>query len=93
MKLFLVHCGFYNRELASGLYEAHCDYVVAAEDFEAAKKQAKLIPEFKKHKMHVDGVLLIEAADGYRVKLEKDAKLKGKTLTTRTKEGWDALND
>jgi len=92
MKLFLVHCGFTDSELGSGIFESHIDVFVAAEDFTAAKAKAKALPEFKKRKMHVDGVLALEAASGYRVVLEEDAALAGATVVQASKESWSKLN-
>ena len=47
MKVYLVHCGFYDPELCEGLYEGHVNFFVAAESFDDARAKAKLIPEFK----------------------------------------------
>ena len=57
MKLFLLHCGYYDREVGSGIFEAHVDLFVAAEDFTSARAVVKALPEFKAKQMHVDGVL------------------------------------
>lgn len=92
MKLFLVHCGFTDPELGSGIFESHIDVFVAAEDFTEAKSKAKVLPEFKTKKMHVDGVLQLEAATGFRVVLAEDAALEGATLVHRSKESWTKLN-
>ncbi len=92
MKLYLVHCGFYDRALAHGIYESHVNLFVVGSDFEDAKRRAKALPEFKERKMHVDGVVAVEAVDGYRVALEEDAALAGKTLVARSGQAWDELN-
>lgn len=80
MKLFQVHCGFYDLTLCDGQYEAHVNFFVAAEDFESAKLAAKALPEFQIRKMHIDGLVEFEAVGGHRLMLEKDETLEGKTL-------------
>lgn len=79
MKLYLVHCGFYDAAICDGLYESHVNYFVAAESFEDARARAKLIPEFAGKKMHVDGLQEISAVSGFRVSLQEDASLHGQT--------------
>jgi hypothetical protein len=80
MKLFLVHCGFYDLGLADGIYESHTNFMVAAEDFEDARKRAKLINVFAEKRMHVDGLQEIEAVDGHRINLLLDAGLEGQSI-------------
>jgi hypothetical protein len=92
MQLFLVHCGYYDQGAFEGVFEAHADLFVVAEDFVAAKARAKEHPEFKRRKMHVDGMLRVEAVDGYRVRLEEDASLGGETRTERTPATWREMN-
>jgi hypothetical protein len=75
MKLYLIHCGFYDAEVFDGVYESHVNFFVAAESFDDARARAKLNPVFKGRKMHVDGLQEIGAVDGHRVVLEKDAAL------------------
>ena len=41
MKLYMVHCGFYDADICEGLYESHVNYFVAAEDFAGARARAK----------------------------------------------------
>ena len=65
MKLFLVHAGF---------YESHTNYFIVAEDVKEAKKKAKEIHEYKKKKMHIDGIREIDSVDGYKVVLERNEK-------------------
>lgn len=79
MKLFLVHCGFYDAEVGDGVYESHVNFFVAAETFDEAKEKAKLHPTFKGRRMHVDGLQEIEAVDGFRVGLSPDQNLKGES--------------
>ena len=80
MKLYLVHCGFYDLGLCDGLYEGHVNFFVAAESFEDARVKAKLIPEFKSKKMHVDGVQEVSAVGGHRITLDLDVELNGETV-------------
>lgn len=75
MNLYLVHCGFYDQELGGGIYECHTNFFVAAISFEEARTKAKLIPEFKSKRMHVDGLQHIDVVGGYKVCLEVDATL------------------
>lgn len=77
MKLYLVHCGFYDVEVCEGLYESHVNYYLVANDFDDAKVQAKALPEFQKKRMHIDGLQEIQAVGGYQVRLEHDAELNG----------------
>lgn len=75
MKLYLVHCGFYDLELSDGIYESHVNFFVVAENFETARMQVRDISEFKAKKMHIDGIQEIRAVQGYRITMEKDATL------------------
>ena len=75
MKLYLVHCGFYDLEMAGGIYESHVNFFVCADNFEDARVKAKELPDFKAKRMHVDGVQEIEAVGGYRVCLERSEDL------------------
>jgi hypothetical protein len=79
MKLYLVHCGYYDSEVCDGLYESHVNFFISAESFEEARVQAKKIPEFQNKKMHVDGLQEIQSVNGFRVHLEHDASLENKT--------------
>ena len=71
MKLFLVHAGFYDKNVSDGFYESHTNYFIVAED---VKKKAKEIHEYKKKKMHIDGIREIDSVDGYKVVLERNEK-------------------
>lgn len=79
LKLYLVHCGFYDPELQDGIYESHVNLLVPATSFEEARANAKLDPDFQKKRMHVDGLQEIEAVRGYRVALREDPALEGKS--------------
>lgn len=80
MKLFLVHCGFYDMDLCDGIFEGHVNFFVVAENFEGARAKAKTIQDFQNKRMHVDGIQEIQAVDGYRVDVTADAGLDGKTV-------------
>jgi hypothetical protein len=82
MNLFLIHCGFYDTEVCDGVYESHICFFVAAKDKESAKIQAKNHPDYKKKRMHIDGLQEIIAVDGWRISLEKDLTLGDKTILT-----------
>ena len=79
-KLYLVHCGFYDTEVFEGIYESHGNFFVVAESFDDARVKAKLIPEYQKRKMHVDGLQEIQVVDGHRVVLQSVADLEGRTI-------------
>ena len=74
MKLFLVHAGFYDKNVSDGFYESHTNYFIVAEDVKEAKKKAKEIHEYKKKKMHIDGIREIDSVGGYKVLLERNEK-------------------
>lgn len=82
MKLFLVHCGFYDPQVSNGLYEFHVNLLVVAESFEVARMKAKIEPEFIRKRMHVDGIQMIEAVKGYRLELSEDLALDGQSQIT-----------
>lgn len=79
MKLYSIHCGFYDSEAGDGIYESHLNLYVAAESFEDAKAKAKALPLYQKKRMHVDGMQEIRTVDGYHVELKHDRKLDGAT--------------
>ena len=69
MKLYLVHAGFYDENISGGFYESHTNYFIAANDVKEAKIKAKQIPEYKKKKMHIDGIKVIEKVENYSIQL------------------------
>lgn len=76
MKLFLVHCGFYDQSLSEAspnIFEGHHNFYIVASDCHEAKQKAKEKPHFKEKKMHIDGIHEIDQIDGYRILLEKVA--------------------
>jgi len=74
-KLFLVHCGFYDKEILEGIYESHVNFFVVAEDLQQARSKAKEHPEFKRKRMHIDGMQQLDAIDGFRITVERDESL------------------
>lgn len=85
LKLYVVHCGFYDSDVLDGVYESHANFVVPAASFEDARAQAKKEPDFQRKRMHVDGLQEIAALRGYRVSLELDPSLEGKSVITSSK--------
>lgn len=85
MKLYLVHCGFYDMEICDGVYESHVNLLIVASSFEEAKKNIRENPEFKKKKMHVDGLQEISTVDGYRIEPVLDPFIEGKTIITSSR--------
>ena len=84
-KLFLVHCGFYDLELSDGIFESHVNFFVTGTDFEDARNHAKLIPEFKAKKMHVDGLQEVSAVMGHRILVEHDPTLNNQTIVVSSR--------
>lgn len=82
LKLYLVHCGFYDSELCDGVYESHVNFFIVAESLEDARSKAKELPEMKRKRMHIDGLQCIEAVGGFRVTLAADKELSGATHIT-----------
>jgi hypothetical protein len=71
VKLYLVHCGFYDADLFEAVYESHVNFFVVAENFEGARIKAKEHPEYKRKRMHVDGLQEIQVIDGYDISVSK----------------------
>lgn len=79
MKLYLVHCGFYDQNNFEGLYENHTNFFIASDSFQDAKIKIKLLPLFQSKRMHIDGIQEIEAVDGFRITLELNTELNNAT--------------
>lgn len=71
MKLFLIHCGFYDEELSNGIYEFHIGLPVVAEDEEVAKQKVRKNPTFLKKKMHIDGIQEIREVEGWEIQFKQ----------------------
>ncbi|MBL8879861.1 MAG: DUF1543 domain-containing protein [Phycisphaerales bacterium] len=67
--------------MSSGIFESHTNFFVAAESAEDARRRAKAAEIFRGRKMHVDGIQLVEAVDGFRVNLVADTALGGASRT------------
>ncbi|MBI3544855.1 MAG: DUF1543 domain-containing protein [Deltaproteobacteria bacterium] len=85
MKLYLVHCGFYDLEVAEGVFESHTNFFVVAESFDDARAKAKLHADFSKKRMHVDGLQEVSAVNGFRIEATADASLDGRTLVVSSR--------
>jgi hypothetical protein len=85
LKLYLVHCGFYDSSVCDGLYESHANYFLVATSVEEARLKAKQLPEYQARRMHIDGVQEIQSVDGYDVQLQLNSALAGKTVVINTK--------
>lgn len=75
MKLYLVHCGFYDPAIADAIFESHTNFFVAANSFEDARVRVKEMEGYQERKMHVDGVQEINVVNGHRVSLERDSSM------------------
>lgn len=72
MKLFLIHCGYYDTEIGDGLFESHVNYFVVASDWQAARLEIKARDAFKAKRMHIDGIQEIESINGWKIELHRD---------------------
>lgn len=79
-KLYMVHCGFYDLDLCDGVYESHINLFVTGENHEDARKRARLLPEFQNKKLHVDGVVEIQAVQGSKITVAEDSALEGRSI-------------
>ena len=75
MRLYLIHCGFYDKDVGCGIFESHTNFFIVAKDANHAKKKVKENKTFQTKKMHIDGLQEIHAVDGYRISLEYDESL------------------
>lgn len=73
MKLYFIHCGFYDEEISDGIYEFHVNIPVIAANVEDAKKKVRVVPQFAAKKMHIDGIQEIESVEGYTITFTKNA--------------------
>lgn len=71
MKLYIIHCGFYAKEIFDGINEFHVNIPVIAGDVDEAKQKVRLVPQFIDKKMHIDGIQELESVDGYSISFEK----------------------
>lgn len=92
MKLYLVHCGYYDPEISEGVYEFHTNFFVVANSALDAKNKAKALQQYQDRRMHVDGVQEIEIVDGYRINLTSEQALAGKTVVNSYKHNQLSVN-
>ena len=79
MKLYLIHCGFYDSEVCDGIYESHINLFAVAQDIEDAKKIIRQNRTFREKKMHIDGMQEILAVDGHQISVTENCELKGES--------------
>lgn len=79
MKLYLVHCGFYDMDFCEGIYESHVNLFVAASSFDEAKIRVREFTEFQNKKMHVDGLQEVALVSGYSITLTPNPNYPGET--------------
>lgn len=86
-KLFLVNCGYYEKEILGGLFEMHVTLPIVAMDAATARARAKVYPFFVERGIHahVDGIAELTEADGYRIELLKQGR-EGLQELTRNQE-------
>lgn len=73
MNFYLIHCGYYEKEISNGIYELHINIPIVAENLEAAKMKVRQLDVFVKKKMHIDGIQEIKTVSGYRIELILDS--------------------
>ena len=76
MKLYLIHTGYYDKNIGDGFYEQHSNIFIVAESVYAAREKVKQTKEYIDLKMHIDGIKEIENIDGYKIGLKKVKVLK-----------------
>ncbi len=67
MKLYFIHCGFYDDDVFDGVYEFHVNIPVVANNADEAKSKVRLVPQFVAKKMHIDGIQEIRLVDGHQI--------------------------
>lgn len=88
MKLYMTHCGFYDKSFLEGIFEQHVNLFVIAQNFEEAKLNAKNLDVVKEKNMHIDGILEINAVSGYNIRPILDSKLGGITDLKANQVDW-----
>lgn len=82
MKLYFIHCGFYEEEISEGIYEFHVNIPVAAESVDAAKLRVRDEAVFRRKKMHIDGIQEISSVSGFEVRMVPRPELADGTSVT-----------
>ncbi len=72
MKLYLIHTGYYDKNIGDGFYEQHSNIFITAKDAFSAREKVKKNKEYMIKKMHIDGIKEIENIDGYDIILKKN---------------------
>lgn len=86
VQLYLVHVGYYDAGLGQGIFESHADLVIAATSFEEARAKAKAQGIEQGQKVHIDGMLRIDAVEGFAVTLQESPELNGRSVLASNKE-------
>jgi len=71
MKLYLIHTGYYDKNVGDGFYEQHTNILISARSAYDAREKIKKRNEYIEKKMHIDGIKEIENIDGYDIRLKK----------------------
>tara|TARA_Y100000996_G_C22522291_1_gene642959 strand:+ start:1168 stop:1446 length:279 start_codon:yes stop_codon:yes gene_type:complete len=71
MKLYLIHTGYYDKNIGDGFYEQHTNILIAAKNAYSAREKIKQNKEYLNKKMHIDGIQEIETVNGYDIQLSK----------------------
>ena len=72
MKLYLVHTGYYDKNISDGFFEQHTNIFIAANTPYEAREKVKKNKEYIDKKMHIDGIKEIENIDGYDIELKNN---------------------
>ena len=80
MKLYLVHTGYYDKNVGDGFYEQHTNILIVANNAYSAREKVKKHQDYINKKMHIDGIKEIENVDGYDVQLNKSNNQEKVTL-------------
>lgn len=75
LKLFSIHCGFYDHELSEGIYEFHVNLFIIADSVTDAKNQIRHNQMFKKKQMHIDGIQEITTVNGHHIQITTGQEL------------------
>ena len=75
MKLYLIHTGYYDKNVGDGFYEQHMNILVVAKDAYSAREKVKKNQDYIDKKMHIDGIKQIDQVEDFDVILKKTGKL------------------
>tara|TARA_Y100001934_G_scaffold136733_1_gene165067 strand:- start:374 stop:664 length:291 start_codon:yes stop_codon:yes gene_type:complete len=73
MKLYLIHTGYYDKNVGEGFFEQHTNIFIVAKNAFHAREKVKKLPEYIDKKMHIDGIKEIENIGGYDINLTKSS--------------------